>query len=143
MRDIRGLMSGREPVYPRIVRRVAVHSVVRTACEDARLFADAADLSANDAARLCIIVEEIVTNIFEHGGSPFAEVSLELDRDCVHIALVDAGKSFDPRSRPMEPATTGVGGGAGLALVRGWAKVLGYDSAAGRNRLELLMPLRT
>jgi anti-sigma regulatory factor (Ser/Thr protein kinase) len=135
-------MSGREPVPYRTVSEVAVHSVVSTACEAARQFSEAADLSPNNSSRLCVIVEEIVTNALEHGASPFAELSLELDGEGVRIVLIDAGTPFDPRAGLVEPPEARVGGGVGLDLVRGWAKILKYEGTAGSNRLDLLMLLR-
>lgn len=108
-------------------------------------FADSHRLPGVAAARLAIIVEELVANLVEHGGlTPHCRIDLSLVRtsDGVRLTLSDPGLPFDPRDLHALPTVNEErGGGAGLALVRSWTSELTYASAGGRNRLELLLPV--
>ena len=117
-------------------------AVVGDAVAATRRFANGEALPADDAARLCVIVEELVTNLLEHGASR-APIGLALERSAtaVRIVIDDGCQPFDPRSADDATVVPARGGGAGLRLVRAWAEILGYDRVAGRNRLELLFPL--
>lgn len=113
--------------------------------EAARLFGIDASLDADDAARLAIIVEELVANLLEHGAATAAG-TVELSLACqaggpISLVLVDGGIAFDPRGADAEAAIPDRGGGAGLNLVRAWATIVDYRSAGGRNRLELSIPV--
>ena len=97
-----------------------------------------------DSARLCLIVEEIVTNLCEHGVCDLDyEISVELGHrlSAIDIRIEDNGEPFDPRLASLEVGPPERGGGAGLRLVRSWAEMIGYESNDGRNRLQLIMPL--
>lgn len=104
-------------------------------------FSAASSLTPSHTARLAILVEEAVTNLYDHGQvQPGFTGSLALsdDGDGVGICLCDSGKAFDPREAdechgPDEER----GGGAGLALIRAWAEIVDYRSEDGRNQLEL------
>lgn len=109
-----------------------------------RRFAVDQGLGTRDRAHLCIIVEELVTNLIEHGGgSGERRVGIELARGPSEIMLVieDDGAAFDPRNAPANADIPSRGGGAGLRLVSAWSRIVDYRSANGRNRLELEMPL--
>lgn len=99
-------------------------------------------LAPTHQARLCIIVEELITNMIEHGGGE-RRIGLQLDRqgDAVRVAIEDDGPAFDPRDF-ADSAIPERGGGAGLRLVRIWAESIAYQSSGGRNRLELFVPLK-
>ena len=95
-------------------------------------------------ARLCIIVEELITNLCEHGiCDSEREIGLELSLRDAALTLVieDNGSPFDPRLAGSETAVPERGGGAGLRLVNAWAEIVSYETRNGRNRLELLLPL--
>ncbi|KKC25326.1 ATP-binding protein [Sphingomonas sp. SRS2] len=101
-------------------------------------------LDIDRAARLAIIVEELVFNLADHGGlDAQGEVELVLTHEgpAIAILLSDNGAAFDPRGAPSEEAIPERGGGAGLDLVRAWAEILDYRSDGGWNRLGLRMPL--
>jgi serine/threonine-protein kinase RsbW len=101
-------------------------------------------LGDKDQARLCIIVEELITNLCEHGVCDLDhEISVELARQDSAIALVveDNGAPFDPRTAPAAAEIPARGGGAGLRLVRSWAEIVSYETLDGRNRLELRLSL--
>jgi anti-sigma regulatory factor (Ser/Thr protein kinase) len=115
---------------------------VGSATEAAHDFSKSAELASDDAARVCILVEELVANVLEHGGSPFADIALALDGRYVSIAVADAGTCFNPAAVQESQHEAERGGGAGLALVRAWAEIVSYESRTGINRLHLLLPLR-
>lgn len=108
-------------------------------------FAIIAALSTEVAARLAIIVEEIVTNLVDHADLP-ADAQLELGfaqhADRVAIVLRDPAAPFDPRqvaaaARPIPER----GGAAGLALVQAFARIEGYDRDGDCNVLRLSLPI--
>jgi anti-sigma regulatory factor (Ser/Thr protein kinase) len=108
-----------------------------------RRYAADQSLAAQDEARLCIIVEELLTNLIEHGGGIGQSINIELDRAgrAVTVVIEDTGPRFDPRMPPETDDIPARGGGAGLRLVRAWSKISGYETAGGRNRLKLSVPL--
>ena len=117
---------------------------VHEATVAARSFATDAALAGDDAARLCIVVEELVTNLYEHGGVTGGDrVGLTLAREAggIMIVLTDPGSFFDPRTTG-DGAVPDRGGGAGVNLARAWTTILAYGSIGGVNELRLLLPLR-
>jgi len=109
-----------------------------------RLFGLDLGLAERDLARLCIVVEELITNLCEHGiCETEREIVLELFRHASGLGLVfeDNGAPFDPRTTSTEDEMPQRGGGAGLRLVRAWSEIIDYGSSEGRNRLELLLAL--
>lgn len=95
-------------------------------------------------ARLCIVVEELITNLCDHGiCETECEIGLELSRQSYGLVLVfeDNGAPFDPRTVSDAGDVPARGGGAGLRLVHAWSTIVGYQSANGRNRLELTLAL--
>lgn len=109
----------------------------------ARNFAKMAKITKSDSVRLAIVVEELVTNLYDHGGlSPEDVFQLELSatRTDIRVVLIDPGKAFDPDLRRLDDTTPERGGGAGLRLVQAWTISTDYQSADGHNRLDLLLP---
>ncbi|QIK95747.1 ATP-binding protein [Sphingomonas sp. HDW15A] len=93
------------------------------------------------AARLAIVVEELVANILRHGASGsavFIDGKMEKLAAGIHLTLIDDGVHFNPKrvlmDRDPDPQT---GGGSGIPLVRAWADGLDYRSEGGLNWLEL------
>jgi len=118
----------------------AVHAA--TSC--ARDFAALQEIDSAAAARLAIAVEELVTNLYEHGGlgaDDAIELSLSRSADAVSLTITDQGMPFDPRSAEQSPAVPERGGGAGLALVRAWASESDYEVGEKGNRLTISLPL--
>jgi len=111
----------------------------------ARAFAVLQGIADSDVSRLCVIIEELVANLYEHGGvtcDDGVELSLSNTTDGIKIVLADPGQPFDPRtaiSAKPEPAR---GGGAGINIVQAWTRFVDYSVQPERNRLELLMPIR-
>ncbi|MDP3676924.1 MAG: ATP-binding protein [Novosphingobium sp.] len=108
-------------------------------------FASEAGLDAPGAARLAVVVDELVSNAVRHGvddGSIAIELAMAVCGGEVSIVLEDDGVAFDPTQergfRGPDPET---GGGVGLALVKAWAKGFAYSRENGRNRIELRLRL--
>jgi len=111
----------------------------------ARDFASSIGLDERAAARLAIVIEEIVSNALRHGmngGTIACTLTLEETSEGVAIGFDDTGLPFDPTA---VGAFTGpdrrTGGGVGLELVRAWTTRLGYARADGHNRLSLILPI--
>lgn len=111
----------------------------------ANRFSQAAGLKRREQARLCIVVEELVANLMDHGDLPpqhASELFLSAEtQDAVRIVVCDSGTSFDLRVAEVATPNMTRGGGAGLAVVRAWTTIVSYQSIGGRNRLELLLGL--
>ncbi len=120
-------------------------NAVLMAATAAREFAAAMAIDAGVAARLAIVVEELVANLVEHAGLPEAAsiiLDLAVDGRQIRITLEDGGVPFDPRAAPPPAALPPEkGGGAGLAIIRAWAQIQRYDRVGGTNRLVLTMAL--
>jgi serine/threonine-protein kinase RsbW len=110
----------------------------------ARAFALEQGITGGDASRLCVILEELVTNLYEHGGVAHSDgVSLTLSTlpEGIKIVLADPGEPFDPRTARSTKRRPARGGGAGINIVRAWTRFMDYSVQPGQNRLELLMPI--
>lgn len=106
------------------------------------LFAEQANLGAETADRLAIIVEEWLMNVVEHSGAgPDSLISLRLERrePGVRVTICDAGTAFDPRPVVMDQPNEVRGGGAGIALIQAWSRIADYRRRGGRNRLVLVL----
>ncbi len=104
------------------------------------LFAERARLPPETAEPLAILVEEWVLNLIEHGGAAAdSQIVLRIDRrgDGVRVTISDGGGFFDPRAVEMEGPNAERGGGAGIALMHAWSRIVDYRRRGGRNRLVL------
>ncbi|WP_430741955.1 ATP-binding protein [Sphingomonas hankyongi] len=109
----------------------------------ARQFGEQGRIEESDVSKLAVVVEELVTNLYEHGGlGPDDEVILELALQGGDVVLVlrDSAKPFDPSAGETEQAIPSRGGGAGLRLLRAWARQIEYGRSECGNRLEARMP---
>ena len=122
---------------------VAGPTALGDAVASARRYALDQGVGPADCARLCIIVEELVTNLFEHGDLAEPQIGIEFAwrRDAIGLILEDDGRAFDPRMAPFDDSMPDRGGNAGLRLVHGWSEIVSYETQGGRNRLELLLRL--
>lgn len=109
----------------------------------ARGFAAGAGLGDETAGRLSVVLEEWIANVVEHGDTPDGAriyLRLRLIAGTVRLSVSDAGKAFDPRAAVFDGPDPHSGGGAGLALIAGLSRVVGYARRGGRNRLVLEIP---
>ena len=114
------------------------------ASEAARAFGKAQWLAEDELARLCIVIEELVANLYDHGGvtqEDEVELSLISDPEGIRVIIIDPGVPFDPWEMPQRADMPERGGGAGIDIVRAWAQFIDYGVTDQGNRLELLLPL--
>lgn len=138
-------MGARDSDLDRITRRIGGRDAVTQASNAARQFGEAQWLGKDELARLCVVIEELVSNLYDHGGVAAGdeiELTLSSEADGIGVVLVDRGVTFDPWQAPMPEETPERGGGAGIGIVRAWAKLVDYRVTDEGNRLELLLPLR-
>lgn len=120
-------------------------AAINQATNAARTFGDSRKLGEDKVAQLCIIIEELVTNLFDHGGvtsTDQVELMLVGEPHGIRLILVDPGRPFDPRSATPSGPNEERGGNAGLEIVRTWAEIVGYYVTSEGNKLEIMLPLR-
>ena len=109
-------------------------------------FLRGAGVDARAVHHVALVIEEILTNVATHGGSPEAQatVAIEVQPDRISGEIGDCGKPFDPRSGPypdiMAPIEERRIGGLGLHLVRKLTSVLDYRRDGKQNRTAFCIP---
>jgi len=134
-------VSPRESNTAQLSLRLKGQAAVAEAVEATRAFGQAQLLADGDLARLCIVVEELIANLYDHGGvTEHDEVTFALAREAmgVRVSITDRGAAFNPLTAPPGSASSN-GGGAGVRLIQAWAELVGYHSSDDGNRLELLV----
>lgn len=114
------------------------------ALELVRAFAGAHALETELVERLAVVVEEWVSNLIEHADLPPGArvgLSLAMGNGVVKVRITDPGAPFDPRLATFEGPNPERGGGAGLALLRAWSRIEGYERRDSRNRLRLALEI--
>lgn len=137
-------MSARESELDRMTCVLRGPEAVSRASDAARAFGNAQWLTAGELARLCIVIEELIANLYDHGGvTEEDEVGLSLtsESEGIRVIIIDPGVPFDPWEMPQKADTPERGGGAGIGIVRAWAELIDYGVTGRGNRLELLLPL--
>lgn len=135
-------MGSGDSKSPTVTIRCNGADAIRRMVAGAHRFCEEAALEAGHSARLAIMVEELVTNLVEHGDiapDGVIELLLALEDGVVAIALSDPGIAFDLRDRASGEDIPDRGGGAGIDLIKAWAEIVDYESRAGQNRLLLKM----
>jgi len=116
---------------------------VGDAVEAARAFGLARKLARPELARLCIVVEELAANLYDHGGvTEEDELHLRFADDArgILVSIVAPGELFDPWSTLPASENRG-GGGAGVNLIRAWSELVGCSPSNGAHSLQILVPL--
>ena len=109
----------------------------------ARDFAAGAGLGQTDGARLAIIVEELVANLYEHGGlndEDPVDIELRADAAVVSLILTAPGSPFHPGQPRPDAGIPARGGGAGLKFVQAWSLSIDHEHVDGRNRWAVALP---
>lgn len=122
---------------------------VREACEFVAQLAEEAGFDARAAYHIEIAVDEVCTNIVEHGFAPhkgaasggYIALNVRFDDPCLKMAISDNSPQFDPTTQAKvdmdndhykrEP------GGWGLHFVRQLMDEVEYGYAEGQNHLTL------
>ena len=136
-------MSPRESNPDRLSLCLEGAGAIAQAVDAARAFGEEQQLAGDDLARLCIVVEELIANLYDHGGvTEQDEVQFALVSDAagIRVSIIDGGRAFNPWSDPIA-AGNGQGGGAGARLIRAWAELIRYQSSDDGNQLELMVPV--
>ena len=137
-------MNTRESGEDRTTCRISGAKAVTQASDAARAFGEAQWLGEDEVARLCIIIEELVANLYDHGGVSRDEeiiLSLASEPKGLTITILDPGRPFDPRQPRRKTDSSDRGGGAGIDIIRSWALISSYEVTDEGNRLELFLPL--
>jgi serine/threonine-protein kinase RsbW len=135
-------VSPRESKPDQLSLSVSGPHAIRQAANAARGFGEAQLLANDQLARLCIVVEELVANLYDHGGlteQDDVQLSLACGLEGVRVTVIDRGIPFDPWSGQGASESAVRGGGAGLSLIRAWAEPIEYRSSDRGNHLELLL----
>jgi anti-sigma regulatory factor (Ser/Thr protein kinase) len=102
-------------------------------------------LSDDDVMAINLVLDEVVTNVIEHGyadsGGHKIHVSLALDGAALTIRVEDEGRAFDPTrapppdlDRPLEERQVG---GLGIHIVRSVMDAVDYERRDGKNVLTM------
>jgi signal transduction histidine kinase len=86
------------------------------------------------------VVQEALTNIHRHSGSPSAAISLEEEDGNVVLAIVDRGRGMPPVQE--EGASVGVGIAGMRERVRQLSGQLDIDSGPDGTRVRVALPLK-
>ena len=116
---------------------------IRDAVEAARAFGLARKLARPELARLCIVVEELTANLYDHGGvTEEDELHLRFADDArgILVSIVAPGDPFDPWST-LPSSEDRLGGGAGVNLIRAWSELVAYRPSNGTHDLQILVRL--
>jgi len=105
----------------------------------------AASLSPKTAFAVQLCLDEVVTNIIQHGKGEAraSEIVASLTREQARIVLSveDDGAAFDPTGMPAPERQESLDdfpvGGLGIHLIRQFASAVDYRREGGRNRLRL------
>ena len=104
------------------------------------------EVAADEAARILIVLEELITNLMKYGypsrSKPGrAEIALSLDGGRLEIEFIDDGCEFDPFAGPLPnldgPLTDRPIGGLGLHLLRSLTYEAHYERRNETNVIRL------
>jgi len=124
--------------------RLSGAGTVREATFAAQGFAARAELARADGAKLAIVVEELVANLYDHGGlngEDIVEIELRTDPTAVSLLLTAPGSPFHPGQPLADSDVPARGGGAGLRFVQAWSISIDHTQIDGRNRWAVLLPI--
>ena len=138
-------MGPRESNPDQLFCRFRGPEAIGQATDAAHAFGKSQWLGDDELARLCVVIEELVANLYDHGGltaEDEVELALASEANGIRVSIFDRGTPFDPWAASPKIERPSRGGGAGIDLVRAWAQPISYRSSAEGNRLEILLPVR-
>jgi anti-sigma regulatory factor (Ser/Thr protein kinase) len=139
-------MASRESIPDPLRLKLSGEGAVSIAVSSARVFASAAILDRASSARLAIVVEELVLNLYDHGelaADEFFELELQRIPDALRVSLIAPGPKFDPRVETRTSTPRSAGASAGLKLIREWSQSIEHDYVDGRNRVVTTLAVST
>lgn len=111
-------------------------------------YAETVQLPPLTSHRLCMICEELATNVVTHGTAQppeatFVAFSLRKLPQELHVRVEDDGPSFDPLSLAAPDTEAALEdrdiGGLGIHLVKTMAREVRYQRVDSHNRLDLVL----
>ena len=103
-------------------------------------------IAPDEASRILILLEELVTNLMKYGYQDGAvcgrvEIVLALNNGRLEIEFIDDGCEFDPFAAPPPnlevPLETRTAGGLGLHILRSLTDEAHYERRNGNNVIRL------
>ena len=103
-------------------------------------------IAADEASRIFILLEELITNLMKYGYPDRpecgrAEIVLALNDGRLEIEFIDDGCAFDPLKAPPPnlegPLETRTPGGLGLHILRSLTDEAHYERRNGNNVIRL------
>jgi len=103
-------------------------------------------IAANEASRILILLEELLTNLVKYGYPDRpecgrAEIMLAINGGRLEIEFIDDGCAFDPFAAPPPnleaPLETRTPGGLGLHILRSLTDEARYERRNGTNVIRL------
>jgi anti-sigma regulatory factor (Ser/Thr protein kinase) len=103
-------------------------------------------MAPDEASRILILLEELITNLVKYGYPDRAEcgraeIVLALDGGRLDIEFIDDGCAFDPLAGPPPdleaPLETRTPGGLGLHILRSLTDEARYERRNGNNVIRL------
>ncbi|MDX6806217.1 ATP-binding protein [Terrihabitans rhizophilus] len=128
------------------LRVPAEASHLNTVIEKVAAFLKAEDVAERHSHRICLSLDEVLSNIIEHGAPQslkrrdgFMEVVVAVHEDRIVTTVVDDGTSFNPLLMRDPDVSSGLDdrdiGGLGIHLIRKLSSAVRYERADGVNRL--------
>lgn len=124
---------------------------VETVCQFVSDIATAAGMSDDVVHRIYLSVEEVCTNIIEHGyrymgRNQVIDVVCKVYSDRLSITIIDDAKPFNPLSQadpdPSAPLIERHGGGWGIFFVKKYMDDVWYQYVQERNHLTIEKMIR-
>ena len=103
-------------------------------------------IAADEASRILILLEELITNLKKYGYPDRpecgrAEIMLEINGGRLEMEFIDDGCAFDPLKAPPPnlegPLETRTPGGLGLHILRSLTDEAHYERRNGSNVIRL------
>jgi anti-sigma regulatory factor (Ser/Thr protein kinase) len=110
-------------------------------------FARGVGITAEEAHRVMIMLEELLTNLMKYGhpdqrGPGHADIALELSGSRLEIEFADDGRAFDPFTVPAanlnDSIEKGTVGGLGLQILQSLCDETSYERRNNSNVVRLI-----
>lgn len=130
---------------PLVLRLRGANARIGNAIDALNGFADRARLSEELRHDVLVIVDEVLSNLHQHGGVGTGDLEVDLriaiEEDRLVLRFTDSGSPFDPLSAQAPDLEIPVGqrepGGLGIVLIRALTDSQRYLREGSRNVLVL------